>query len=169
VKAPGRGADVGPGGGGPGPITETVARVALDLLVQAGPPAVLPVHGYSMWPTLRPGEQVEVRPPDGPLSAGDIVVVRVGGRTVAHRVVEIRKQGAGFELRLKGDTNLTFDRGRVGRAQVAGVVQAVRRSGSSVNRLFLQGRPARWLAAISRGVGTLCAPLAFLAAVRRRS
>jgi len=169
VKVPGRGGDPEPGGGGPGPISETVARVALDLLVQAGSPTVLPVRGYSMWPTLRPGEQVEVRPPDDRLAAGDIAVVRVGGRTVAHRVVAIRKHGAGFDLRLKGDTNFTFDRGRVDRAQVAGVVEAVLRSGSPVNRLFLRGGPARWLAALSRGVGMLCAPLALLAVVRRRT
>ena len=155
--------------GGPGAIGEEVARVALDLLVRSGAPTVFPVLGYSMWPTLRPGEQVELRPPDGRLSAGDIAVVRVTGRTVAHRVVAIRKRGAEVALRLKGDTNLTFDRGWVDMQGVAGVVGGVVRSGSPVSRLFLRGRPARWLAAVSRGIGALCAPLAALTAARRGS
>lgn len=117
----------------------------------AGRVLVTKVCGQSMWPLIRDGERVEVRPRSGPVEIGDVVLVMLGHKLVLHRVVAIQSDG----VVTKGDAVGWCDPpSRLG--EVLGVVD---RKGPS--RPVLRGG-ARWVAQVSRLGGE---PLA--AAIRK--
>jgi len=136
-----------------------VARVALDAWAEQGRRTVLPVQGFSMWPVLRPGDQVSIRHGGAPPEIGDIVVIRSATRTVAHRVVACRADPAGWRLQTKGDSNPIPDRGWVGADRIVGVVEGVVRSGRPVRRAGISGGLARLLARLSRIQGIVLFPV----------
>lgn len=99
--------------------------------VPAAPPRVwLPVVGTSMLPLLHPGDCVEVDLRPAALCVGDIVVFRVAGESVVHRVVRVRRHAsdANLELVTQGDWACRPDP-PIGPHQVVGKVVAVRTSG----------------------------------------
>jgi hypothetical protein len=77
----------------------------LDALRRNGE-ARLRLHGGSMWPWLRGGDEVVVRSePAAQIAPGAIVVCRREGRLFAHRVLRrARASDGGVSLVLKGDT-----------------------------------------------------------------
>jgi hypothetical protein len=99
-----------------------------------------PVAGRSMWPFLRPGDEVEVefRPRFG---VGDVVVFELGGRFVVHRVVGRRAGVVADRYRLKGDNLLRFDGGWIRADALLGRVRAVRRGARVLRCRFLLARP----------------------------
>jgi len=139
-----------------------VARVALDVWAEEGRRTALPVQGVSMWPVLRPGDEVSIRHGGPPPEPGEIVVIFSTSRTVAHRVVARRASATGWLLQTKGDSNLSADRGWVEPGQVVGVVEGVLRSGRPIRRAGVSGRSARLLARLSRILGIVLFPLARL-------
>jgi hypothetical protein len=146
---------------------ETLARAVIDLRAQAGQRTTLPVEGWSMWPVLRPGQNLVIRHAGEPPRFGDVAVIRVDSRTIAHRVIGTRLTANGVYLRLKGDFNLLADRGWVGPGCLLGVAEGLERDGNAASRFGLCGRRARLIAALSRAQGFLCAPLAPLAPLGR--
>lgn len=59
-----------------------------------------------MWPLVRPGARVELRPVAGPLSPGDLIAVEVDTRLVLHRFVRVDDAGL---LVLRGDSHRAED------------------------------------------------------------
>ncbi len=92
-----------------------------------------------MWPLIRDGETVEVRPRTRSVDVGDVVLVMLGGGLVLHRVVAVEDQG----VVTKGDAVGWCDP-RVPLDEVLGVVDPTGRS-RLVGRLG-----ARWIATVSR-------------------
>jgi hypothetical protein len=146
---------------------ETLARAVIDLRAQAGQRTTLPVEGWSMWPVLRPGQNLVIRHAGVPPRFGDVAVIRVDGRTIAHRVIGTRLTANGVYLRLKGDFNLLADRGWAGPGCLLGVAEALEEDGGAVPRFGLRGPGGRLIGALSRAQGVLCAPLAPLAPALR--
>jgi hypothetical protein len=110
-----------------------------------------------MWPLIAPGDWIRVDGSRVP-QVGDVVVVAVGSRLVAHRLVE--RHGAGHRALLvtKGDAEAWADPPILA-SRALGVVGAVRHeptgAGSSVG---LGGRTARALARLSIASGRLATP-----------
>ena len=96
-------------------------------------------------------------PPPG---VGGIAVVRIGDRSVAHRVVAVRQSGTAVEVRLKGDTSLLPDRGWFGPDQIVGLVEGRSRDGRVLEGVGLKGRLGVVLAWLSRLQTTILLPVA---------
>lgn len=89
------------------------------------------VSGWSMHPTLHPGDLAFVRK-GGPISAGDIILFQSPGHTpVLHRVVGV--DGAG-RVQTRGDANGIVDRDTLLPAAVTGPVRAVAPVGRLLSR-----------------------------------
>lgn len=84
----------------------------------------LTLNGYSMYPFLKPRDQLVIRKVSPySLQVGDIVAVRdVDDRFVVHRLVKLLPQGRGI---IKGDSLLTPDSRQVELAKVSGRVEAI--------------------------------------------
>lgn len=66
--------------------------------------------GFSMYPSLKPGDTLLVRDvPTRDISKGDIVCVKNGDKYLAHRVVRIEKGKEKTKITTKGDNISTFD------------------------------------------------------------
>ncbi len=68
---------------------------------------IVALEGGSMSPTLQYGDALIVTPPPTALEPGMIVVMRVGGALVTHRIVAVLPDG---ELVTRGDANRAVDR-----------------------------------------------------------
>jgi phage repressor protein C with HTH and peptisase S24 domain len=78
----------------------------VERLLRAGRPVELELRGDSMTPSVRDGDLLTVAPlGDGRIQRGDVVLARIGGRLVAHRVVLV--DGANAQLR--GDASPRVD------------------------------------------------------------
>ena len=115
-------------------LAEPVAIVGIVLaLMWAAHTVVTPVRvgGWSMSPTLAPGDIVFVRLGSKPVP-GDIVLVRAAGHApVLHRVVELLDGGS---VRTRGDANPIDDLEPATPAEVAGRGVAVLPIGSIMAR-----------------------------------
>ena len=113
--------------------------------------------GSSMWPLIGPGDWIRV---DGCRTphVGDVVVIAVGPRLVAHRLVERHGTGRRALLVTKGDAEAWAD-APVQAGAALGVVGAVRheRDGRP-SSAGLTGRPAWALARVSGAAGRLATP-----------
>jgi signal peptidase len=93
------------------------------------------VGSGSMQPVLQVGEAVMIRrvPPEQ-LTAGDIVTFNpsAGGRTITHRIIEIRELDGRPYLRTKGDANSTPDVDLVPAAAVVGRVDSTSQNWGSL-------------------------------------
>ncbi len=69
-------------------------------------PEFVRTSGRSMWPLIRHGALIALRPatPET-VTPGEIVAFRRDGRLFAHRLLAVRRGAGGFELREKGDHN----------------------------------------------------------------
>jgi signal peptidase I len=66
--------------------------------------------GFSMYPSLRPGDTLLVRDiPPRDISMGDIVCVKKDDKYIAHRVVIIEREKEKTKITTKGDNIATFD------------------------------------------------------------
>ena len=90
----------------------------------------LPVTGYSMLPTLRPGrDRVFICKAELPLRKFDIPLYqRDNGRYILHRVVSVRKDGT---YRCRGDHQIVTEQ-PVRPDQIIAVVAAIERSGRRI-------------------------------------
>jgi signal peptidase I len=82
-------------------------------ILESGNSVVLPATGYSMFPTLRPGDRVLVKPViKGEMpEPGTIVVFRDNGQLIIHRLIKILQNEEGndsFEAR--GDSRSMNDK-----------------------------------------------------------
>jgi polysaccharide biosynthesis/export protein len=121
----------------------------LEALMESGAMPSVRVAGRSMHPTLRDGDRVVAAPFLGLPKPGQIVLARVAGILVAHRLVAIQS-GAGRRIyRLQGDAEAAPDAGIL-REDLLGRVVAVLREG---RRLELDDSPAALRLALRRFSG----------------
>lgn len=104
-----------------------------DGLLARGDAVRFRAEGWSMYPAIRDGETVEVlpvRPSD--IRRGQVLLCRVGSRSVAHRVVRIDKAagtaGTASTIVLRGDAAFANDT-PIEPSEVLGVVGCVTRDG----------------------------------------
>lgn len=82
-------------------------------VLESGNSVELPATGYSMFPTLRPGDKVLVTPLDrGDLpKPGTVVIFSENDGLVMHRLIEIQKNDTGDLLIItKGDSIKEYDK-----------------------------------------------------------
>ena len=103
---------------------------ALRLWQQRQQPVWIPMQGYSMLPILRPGDQLQVTPPQPSYHRGQIVVLRqaatAGETWVVHRVVARRRAADRWCWITQGDNSRDAD-AAVLTEQIEGRVIALRR------------------------------------------
>jgi signal peptidase I len=121
----------------------------IEALAGRGAAARMRVAGGSMHPTLRDGDVVLIEPIER-CHRGDVVVAKLDGRIVMHRVVSVD----GDHVRLRGDNRVECDPpialadviGRVARVEREGREASVPRAGA----LVTLNRWARILTALAR-------------------
>jgi hypothetical protein len=103
---------------------------ALRLWQQRQAPQWIPMQGYSMLPLLRPGDQLQVTPPQPTYHRGQIIVLRhaasVGETLVVHRVVARRRAADRWCWITQGDNSRDADAAVLAQ-QIEGRVIALRR------------------------------------------
>jgi signal peptidase I len=89
---------------------ETATAAALSLLAE-GKQVTITAGGYSMWPTIKPGDRIIITPldPDKPLTAGKVVALRRDGGFVVHRITETRNGKLSRFIKTRGDAALIPD------------------------------------------------------------
>jgi signal peptidase I len=129
-------------------IAEPVVILALAFAIgTAARSAIVPVRvaGWSMGPTLAPGDIVLVQRGAKPIP-GDVVLVAAAGHApMLHRVVELLDGG---QVRTKGDANEVADEEPASPAEVTGRAVAVVPVGSLIAR-WRGGRPYATIASQS--------------------
>jgi signal peptidase I len=116
-----------------GPLRWTcVAAAAIALVAWSAPRfGIVFVGGWSMSPTLTPGDLVFYRRAPADARERDVVlVVPPGSQAFLHRVLAVRLDGS---LRTKGDANPTADPQASDAGQVAGVGLAALPSGRALH------------------------------------
>ena len=103
-------------------------------------PVWMKFHGFSMFPLLKPGDQVRLIPPEPELlRVGQIVVFQRPDRLVIHRIVKIDSTWG--RLVTMGDASLSKDQLRPFEQILA--VASMRRRGSRVAPLICDAKLAR--------------------------
>jgi len=89
---------------------ETATAAALSLL-EEGKQVTVTAGGYSMWPTIKPGDRIIITPlnPEKPLTAGKVVALRRDGGFVVHRITEVRIGKLSRFIKTRGDAALIPD------------------------------------------------------------
>lgn len=107
-------------------ISPDMLKAALELWAQAGETHYIPLHGTSMLPLLRDGDQVLVSHIRDQVQVGDIVVFQRDDGLIAHRVLRVSPCDSGGYLRTKGDHVQGLDP-EMSEGEVVGRVLAIRR------------------------------------------
>jgi hypothetical protein len=120
-------------------------------------------EGQSMYPAIRDGESIVVRPVNtDQIVRGDVLLCRQGDRALAHRVVDLSGVGRERVVRMRGDAKRDCD-APIAASSVIGRVTSVRRGRRTI---ALAGRWAR-LRYRARTVASRAKMLAMLLCVAR--
>jgi polysaccharide export outer membrane protein len=122
------------------------AETVLDLILQEGHAMIVPVRGISMRPVLVDGDAVVIEPFLGLPRPGQIVLARVEGVLVVHRLVDIVLAAGRRVYRLQGDAEPGPDAGVI-REDLIGRAVALVRDG---RRLPIDDSPAALRRALRR-------------------
>jgi signal peptidase len=97
--------------------------------------------GTSMHPTIRHGELITVEPVSpSELKRGDIILYRLKGNFIAHRLVKIQKKnGGGLIFLLRGDASINYD-APVKPEQILGKVVCLERDQRTIDPYSLNVR-----------------------------
>jgi hypothetical protein len=93
----------------PPPLPGPVIAAASSLWRRAGGQHWMGVEGRSMWPVLRPGDEVLVLHGGQPPRPGAIVVAREGGGLVVHRLLAVTEAGGQVTYWTQGDARPQMD------------------------------------------------------------
>jgi len=89
------------------------------------------VEGTSMWPFIRPTDQIVIRRPGPKPQLGDVTAFFVGDQLVAHRIVGRRRDNRGaWHVWVHGDS-MPGSCVRMNWGELAGVVTAIVRDGKT--------------------------------------
>lgn len=98
-------------------ISQTMAerkkalRELVGRLLEEGNPIMIPAHGYSMFPAIKPGDALTITPVDDPatLQEGEVVAWKREHDLVVHRLVSVRCHDNRMVLVTRGDSSLVAD------------------------------------------------------------
>jgi len=124
-----------------------VMEAVLDLWRKAKGQHYVSVTGRSMYPIIREGDQVLVSLGCAGIRRGDVIVFRLEGVLIAHRVLSIGRTDAGYRLVTKGDNVPYFD-DPLSDNQIVGRVLAVKRGDRHVRFDTLVWQVLGWLIAV---------------------
>lgn len=104
---------------------DSSAQAATSLLDE-GKELIITAGGYSMWPAIKPGDRIVIKPfnTEIPLAAGMVVALRREGGFVVHRVAEFRRGKLSNFIRTRGDASIITDPWTTVRS-VAGLVEKI--------------------------------------------
>ena len=117
-----------------------------ELIIKRQGMILLPVKGRSMWPFIREGDLVKIKPAKAhPIRIGDIAVCRKDSKIIIHRVMWKQKLNGEWRFLTKGDASLGFDK-ETGGADILGIVTAIERSGRILDtgKSFFRLGPFLW-------------------------
>jgi signal peptidase I len=101
----------------------------------------LRLQGDSMWPTILPGDLVDVEPVSaGEIQLGDVVIWERGGGFIAHRVVDRVGDNGDAWLVTKGDNSASADRLLASESVLGRVASTSRPGDLTLGRPVSQGR-----------------------------
>jgi hypothetical protein len=142
---------------GQSPFEEDELRSVGHALLREGRSVRMRLGGYSMWPSMLPGDVGTIVPePIQDLHQGNVVVFDRGDKWVAHRLVAIDKSPTGIVLTTQGDS-IPYPDEPFREDTYRGVVRSVARGGRQFD-------PRQGLLAWSvMHVGVLVRPMARLA------
>ena len=107
----------------------SLAAEAVAALLEEGKNITVTAGGYSMWPTIRPGDIVVIGPwSSGAAAAGQIVALRRDGGFVLHRITGVIMADSRNLIRTRGDAAARADEA-AGPETVAGMVISLTRRG----------------------------------------
>jgi hypothetical protein len=117
-------------------------------ILRAGRSLRFRAHGASMWPLVRDGDILLVRPLEGrAVRLGDLVLFcREPGQVAVHRVICVQVGPQGRRYTVQGDAVPQPD-GRIPEGQVYGRVAAIERGGAYIDMDRPVVRALGWLAA----------------------
>ena len=70
----------------------------------------LRLSGFSMFPFLKDGDVALIKKVEiSALKTGDVIVFKLDQKMIAHRLMEIKKNGEHYEITTKGDTSKNND------------------------------------------------------------
>ena len=127
-----------------------VIEAALDAWGQAGEQHTISISGHSMLPTIHGGDRVLVTHGCAGVRQGDVVVFRLNGLLVAHRVLHIKGGADDKKFVTKGDSTGQVDP-HVSDREIVGRVLAIERGGQHISLQTCPWRALGW----SIAVGTL--------------
>lgn len=132
-----------------------LARIAmLETWRRDGAEAWIEATGGSMLPLIRPGDRLLVGFGEQEARRGDVILFRLGGMIVAHRVVGSRRDDGERRLIAKGD-NEPLATEDVAPSDLLGVVRAVDRGSRGLSTRGLGGVAGGLTARVSRIGGSL--------------
>jgi signal peptidase I len=105
-----------------------ILRGIADELLEAGTSVRIEAGGYSMYPVIKPGNSIVIRPVSASdLKPGMIIAWRRDNDMVVHRLVSIYDAGGRTMYLTRGDSSPAFD-DPVEFSEIAGRVEAVYRA-----------------------------------------
>jgi hypothetical protein len=113
-------------------------------ILESGNCVELPANGYSMFPTLKPGYNVIVKPlPEGVLpEPGSVVIYKDNGIMVMHRLLEITVGDNGhLQFKTRGDSRMAPDKPSTQKQFLGIAVRYKGVKGEHPVRIFV---PAAW-------------------------
>jgi signal peptidase I len=134
----------------PPSLPSHVVEAALDAWGQAGERHTISISGQSMLPVIHDGDRVLVTHGCAGVRQGDVIVFRLNGLLVAHRVLHIKSGDDGLTFVTKGDNTGQVDP-QVSSREIVGQVLAIERDGQHISLKTLPWRALGW----SIAVGTL--------------
>lgn len=114
-------------------------------ILQKGNQIRFRANGWSMHPTIRDGQVIEVDPiPPEALKPGDIGLFLEGGRVLAHRLVRKLRDSEGESVYIFQGDGLEVPDAPVSRSSVLGRVVSVERDGRKVDVNSRKSRAIQW-------------------------
>ena len=127
-----------------------VIEAALDAWGQAGERHTISISGHSMLPVIHDGDRALVTHGCAGVRRGDVIVFRLNGLLVAHRVLHIEGRDDDREFVTKGDNAGHVDP-HVSPREIVGQVLAIERDGRRISLETIPWRTLGW----SIAIGTL--------------
>jgi signal peptidase I len=137
-------------GASPSSLPDYVLEATLDAWGQAGERHTISISGHSMVPAIHDGDRVLVAHGCAGVRRGDVVVFRLDGLLIAHRVLHVKDGADGKKFVTKGDNAGQVDP-HVSPREIVGQVLAIERDGQHISLQTFPWRALGWLIA----VGTL--------------
>ena len=131
-------------------LPDNVLEAALDAWGQAGERHTISISGRSMLPAIHNGDRVLVAHGCAGVRRGDVLVFRLDGLLIAHRVLHIKDGADGKMFVTKGDNARQIDP-HVSHREIVGQVLAIERDGQHISLQTLPWRALGW----SIAIGTL--------------